>query len=273
MGTRHFFSELSWHIAEGGRRYPVFNQDEITNTPLKWLKHLLLVYVGLREIDELHKEIHRFPMTRDGLIQARKVCSTILDNSEPETILIVLKIIFQDRTMGLPNYRITAIKQIKPTFGSIELAYLNKVDELWLCKSDISRSSSNFGGRVTFRLDTTWMHDVIEIIWYTSPRMLDQCQFMDFPHLRASRRPGALSFVIDDFYVPKAFSNKQLKQNLSKDYEVALLELYKRREKIDILGDILRKNDIGEVVLEFKMDLGHFKIIDWDTNIGVRAML
>ncbi len=183
--VRHFFSELSWSICESGRHYHIFNQDELTNAPLKWLKHLLLVYVGLRAIDELQKEIRRFPMTHEGLLQAKMICSSEQIISKPGNTLIVLKIIFPDKTMDLPNYRITALEQIKPVFENIELTYLNKVDELWLCKSDISQTRSNFGGRVSFRLDTAWTQDIIEIIWYSSPRLIDEYRLMGFPYLRA----------------------------------------------------------------------------------------
>jgi hypothetical protein len=272
MKLNHFFSSLSWHITENGVKYPIFSQEEILNVPLKWLKHELLVHIGLRDIRELRNEIYRFDMSIEGLLLARKMCVDLFYGSNKEPILIVLKIIFPEQTMDLPNYRITSEKQIRKIFEVIELTYFDTVDELWLCKSNISLSKSNFGGRISFRLDRKFVNDELEMVWFTSPRMIDEHRSMGFPYLKASKSPGCLSFSVESIYIPERFGKEQFESQVIDDYRSVLLELYNLREQINAFIEILCGSSVTELVLEFKMDAGHFKIIDWDTDIEARAL-
>lgn len=274
---KRFFAGLSW--STGGRcACPVFTQDEIEHTPFKRLKHLLLVYSGLRSASNLRREILCFPMSHEGLLKAEDSCRTLLSNfhDTPKSALIVLKMIYSTMTMGLPNYRVTKEEQLSPIFAEIEKVHLGNADELWLCLSNVSLSGSNLGGRFAFRLDLVYTPEIIEIVWFTSPRMLDSYRRIDYPYpyIKASRLPGCLNFSIEDSFIPQQFSTSQtiIEKNIMQDYHFVLLQLNTHKERIANLCEILRLSHVKEVVLEFKIEDGHFQFIDWDTDAETNAI-
>lgn len=274
---KSFFSGLSWY-REAGLAYPIFTMDELEHVPMKRLKHLLLVHTGLKSLAELNKEIFRFVMSRDGLLKAQGTCLDLLGKyyGTPNSALVVLKIVFSTVTMGLPNFRVTAPEQASPVFDEIEKTYLGKADEIWLCVSNISEADSNLGGRILFRLDSLYAPEILEIVWFTSPRMLDNYRVVDYPYpyLKALRLPDSLSFAVDRLTIPDRFSANELilKQKFFQDYYFVLCQLDRRREQIVSLCKILRLSGVKEVVVEFKADSGRFQIIDWDTDAEAREL-
>lgn len=274
---KSFFAGLSWY-REASLAYPIFTTEELEYVPLKRLKHLLLVYTGLRSFAELNKEIFRFAMSRDGLLLAKETCFNLLDkyHSTPYSALLILKIVFSNITMGLPNYRVTAPGQVASAFDEIEKIYIGKASEIWLCVSNVSDRGSNLGGRILFRLDLLYAPDVLEIVWFTSPRMLDNYRVVGYPYpyLKAIRLPGCLSFVVDSLTIPDKFSANHLttKQKIFQDYNFVLHQLNKRGEQIANLCEILKLSKVKEVVIEFRVDSGHFQIIDWDTDSETREL-
>ena len=270
---KKFLSDLSWNNYETDAKLPIFHPDELSNNPLKWLKHLLLVRVGLRKFEELKKEICRITMSDDGIKQARAICTQLLSSGPENSSLIIIKIILPDTTMDLPNYRITTLESIKSTFFEIESKYFKIADELWICRSNTSSLRSNLGGRIIIPLDTNkFTDDVLEIIWNTSPRLIDQYRTLQLPYLLARRISGMLAFSIEVLFIPEEIASVETRLQLKRDFSFIAIKIYSHREQIEKFAQILGQSEAKELVLEYKLDGGSFKFIDWDTDSDTKIL-
>lgn len=277
MLLRNFFAGLVWSSPEDGFSFPVFKRDEVKNLPLKRLKHLFLVQLGLRDIVQLQKDIKQYPMSVSGIFQARKFCSEFyhdyLDNSETMTIV---KIVFANISMGLPNYRIFKYEQVEEVFEDVQNRYLNRADEFWLCQTNVSKSITSFGGRVSFPIDMEYKPEIIEMVWHASPRMLDHFNIGDYPYqyLKAIRFPGKLNFSIDILYIPSQLEDHiSIQQKMLQDFHLVITNLCFWNDRINNLCKVLLHSKVNEVVLEYKFDSGIFQWIDWDTNVETEGFL
>lgn len=270
MRIRELFFKISWGETDNEFSTPILLESELNELPIKWLKNLLLVRVGLRDINELNKEIYRFKVAVTDIIRAKQRCIDMLNDNVAKLneLMIIIKIVFSNISMGLPNYRVYSVNEVDDVFTNIIASYMGKADEIWLCRSIVSPSGSNFGGRISLRTDIQYLPENLEIIWFTSPRSLDGQDINKFPHLKAFRNPGSLAFHIDIFYIPeKHFEKQNITSVLISDYIFAVSELYRRRENVDLFRNLLQSAGVGELVLEFKVESGRFKFIDWDADL------
>lgn len=274
MNTKQFLSRLNWGDNDENF-FPVFSQEEIDNTPLKWLKHLFLVRIGLRDYQELIREIKRFAMSEQGIKLTQQASEELLNSAvKKDEQLLIIKVVFSEITIALPNYRINYVHQLDAAFSDIRQKFMQKAIELWVCLSNISRTGSNFGGRVAMDLGEMYVPEIIEVIWYTSPRILDGFQVTNYPYIKSSKFPGSMHYKIDRIQKPQQYNqDNSLEIKMMNDYRYALFELHKRNEKIREMCQVLSKNGVKELVLQFKVNNGIFTIIDWDTDKDVSGML
>ncbi len=267
--ARDFFVSLTWN-APIDMLTPVFLPREIETLPLKWLKYLLLERVGFTTTQQLEHTIHRFAPS--NLNAARERCYSLLASPKYSTYrsLIIVKVVFFDQAGQLPNFRITAPNDIEVIFESRLQPFLHKAHEVWLCESDIAESGVNFGGRLAYSLGDLYQNSLIEIVWYSSPRRIEEYKSkrFHFPYLRAHNVPGTSQYVIDTLDIPPKYQiMARREQELIADYHWVLQSIYRHRESQQRLEAILHRANARELSLEFKASNGRFSIIDWDTEV------
>lgn len=276
---RKFFSKLRYsenidiqtdhHQSTDG--YPVFSTVELNKLPLKWLKYLLLARLGLRSMQGLKQDIHRFPIT--GWILAKEYCDGLLTIAKKDeiTVLLVVKLIPMDRAGQLPNFRITSLDHLNQTFEALKSSLSPEYQEVWVCQTIIDHNTSSFAGRLTIPGHKNYSASWLEIVWFTSPRMLESVDWdnSSFPSLRSFRAVDGFRFQIEKFHIPQntIFGYEGTHQRCLQDFMWLKYKIAEYKEKIDALEAIVAAAGAKELCLEFKVDNGQFRFIDWDTEV------
>lgn len=243
----------------------IFNELEIRNEPLKWLKYELLFQLNLLPKKEI-RNVRRFKMT--DLKLAYHACLDDFRQYRGIPTLIIIKIIFMDRAGQLPNYNLDSIDRVEEAFSNIVRLYgKDHSCEIWFCRS----LGLKLSGRMTFFETSLMASDLLEIVWQTGPRALEHLSLdkFEYPYLRAERPAGSMGFRIQKVYLPSSSSGipPSTPAALLRDFRDVLGQFWWHRESIDILRAVLNAAGAKEVVLEFKETASHFAFIDWDTEI------
>jgi len=265
--ARRFFASLRWNHSGDDIFAAVFSESELSNMPLKWLKYLLLERVGLTSQKDLDATIHRFDLSDTD--QALNICNNLFGSKVTQgRTMAVFKAIFFDRAGQLPNYRIYSLNDVPLALKFLQ-EYRTQSQEAWICASNVDDSGSNFGGRITLPIGKNLFPSSLEIVWYTSPRKIEEFSDDTFPYpfLRASKHLPSLQFVIEKLYIPEKYLRDEIHTILLQDTQKALSSLHYLKESIEILQIILCNAGANEISLEFKVSYGKFSIIDWDTEI------
>lgn len=183
--------------------------------------------------------------------------------------MVVFKVVFFDKAGQLPNYRIYSPDNIPSALKFVQ-NYSMQAQEVWICESGVADSGSNFGGRVTLPVGENLLPSVLEIVWFTSPRKIEEFQDDNFqyPFLIASKHSPSLQFTVDKLHIPEKYLQYPgLRDNFIRDAQWVLASLHYRKEAIETLKIILSGAGAKEISLEFKSSRNRFSIIDWDTEI------
>lgn len=275
-----FFSSLCYaesneHFSNGEvvqNSYPVFNKLELENEPLKWLKYLLLARLGLRSIRKLSDDIHRY--NYDDWHLAKRECFELIIKSHllQAHILIVVKLVPMLQAGQLPNFHITSEDDINVVFDRLHSARRPEHVEVWVCQSMIDVKNTNFAGRLSFPTSKHYGVTWLEVVWNTSPRLLESIVHQEtfaYPYLRANRQVGKMCFDVNKLFIPNKYKVEFGKGATSfiKDFLWLKSQFKRYAEKIAILENILASQGAREISLEFKVDNNRFQFIDWDTEI------
>ncbi len=265
--NRKFFSSLRWDYSQRDLIIPVFLPSEIKNVPLRWLKNILLERVGLTTKKELDNTIHRFSIKE--ISKAEDECYLLFEELSHRfgNILIIAKIVFFDQTGGLPTYQIRSTMDIQPAFKFAE-DYSSRADELWLCWASEKGVNSNYSGRITFPIE--YSPNILEIVWYGSPRIIEEFQENNFPYpfARAHKESNSQQFIIDHIYIPDRYSfTPNIRTRIIKEIQWALISIHRYQEAIKRLKTVLYGAGVKEVCLEFIVRSGKLAFTDWDTEI------
>jgi hypothetical protein len=281
---RNYFASLRYPAFgdEGqltfGRRpvvtgHPVFTQSELASEPLKWLKYVLLGRLGLRPLEELAQDINRYPINRWRSAQAR--CKALLAKAHQRQLstLIVVKLVPMDKAGQLANFRISHVKEIEGAFKSA-LATRSPVDvEIWLCQSVIEIGGTNLAGRLTLPSLNSLAPSYIEVVWYASPRLLENINLSTFPYpyLFAVRQPGQLVHRVKILHIPSKYRspNRAVSARFLENFRWLEAQVASHKDKIATVELMLQAAGANEVSLEFKSDNGCFRFIDWDTEVEI----
>lgn len=249
---------------------PIFSDSELQNEPVKWLKKLLLVRVGLSSMEQLSNEIHRYSSAM--LDQAEQDCIDLVDPLviDKREFMVVFKKIPPNNVGLLPNFRAYSIDDIIAYFNGLRSNHhKDSAEELWFCINTIDNTAMSLGGRLL--IPCYYAPECIELVWHTTPRFIEKLTIpeFEFPFLRGVREVGKLFFDIETLFFPLRFS-KKLSFNKNK-YLSEWLEVThhidQNKENIDLLCSILRHYGAQEISLEFCVNNGKFMFIDWDTAI------
>ena len=247
----------------------VFSDDEIANTPLKWLKRLLLTKVGLMRLDDLEHEINRFKM--EQLEVAVEECLSLARTSETlsQEFMIVVKAIPKDEAGMIPNFRIYSVEDVDKVFTEFGELYKESDREIWFCQTIVSSSARNLGGRITF--PRTFHPQYIEMVWYTSPRRIEEVLSPNFPFpfWRGKKPIGRLQYQTEIMYIPDKYRQPipQPEKKFLNDAKHTAKQIMEKREAIDWLVAILYDAGAKEVSLEFITSEEKVLFVDWDSDV------
>jgi len=233
-----------------------------------------MVRIGLTTVEELETQIHRYSLAELAL--ARTECFAIASSAAAsnKNFMIVLKVVPKDAAGLIRNFRIYSSGEVDTTLQQIE-AYCEPLNQsshqLWFCLSIIDPKTLSLGGRIT--LSGGHRPDCIEMIWYTSPRRIEEFSDVDFPFpfWRAIRPIGKLAFRTDFIHVPESFlvGYHDSIDNYLKDARLVLRNIWQHSTAIRNLCDILFNAGANEVSLEFVLNAGILTFTDWDTEHGL----
>ncbi len=278
--TREYFSNLCfvdpyslYHISFKSKpaiEYPVFTKAELNREPLKWLKYLLLVRLGLRSIKELTQTIKRYPINHWHVAQSH--CVDLLASSlqNHEQLLVVVKLVPVEKAGQLPNFQIRRLDEVEVAFTAAWKAHRPTDQEIWLCKSRVGPGTMSFAGRLCLPGRNSFGPSRLEVVWYTSPRLLENIHLssLKYPFLSAELGIGKLSFQIKKLFIPLDHSSKGLtKTQLLNEFQFLGNQIALHREKIETLQTIVEVAGANELSIEFQSNNGRFQFIDWDTEV------
>ena len=250
--------------------YPIFSSQELRNEPLKWLKYVLLGRLGLRPLDRLTEEINRFPI--ELMSEAQKQCVKVMTHAinKNQDVLLVIKLVPMDFAGQLPNFRITKLEDIASAFKAVGATKRFFDREIWLCESITEVGKLNLAGRYILP-STKSLSAILEVLWYTSPRLLEtiNLSIFPYPYLRARCKVGNMKFHVEELHIPSNLLSNQVtnEEGILEDFNWLLRNIYTFKEKINELEAVVTTAGAHELSLEFKSDNGHFRFIDWDTEV------
>jgi hypothetical protein len=280
--SRDFFASLRYVDPENINRYvfgnkpviagyPVFTSAELANEPLKWLKYLLLARLGLRPLEELTQDIQRYPFSNWQVAQSRCIDFLVKAQQHQQSSLIVVKLVPMDKAGQLPNFHISQLEEVEKVFKAVCAARQPTDVEIWFCQSTVGIGTLSLAGRLTLPGYSSFGPSWLEVVWYTSPRLLENIDLSTFPYpyLRAVRHTGQLAYRVDKLHIPPTYLSSMDTDatQFLRDFQWLGTQIASYREKIATLEAILTYAGANELSLEFKSDAGHFRFIDWDTEV------
>jgi hypothetical protein len=215
----------------------------------------------------LENEINRYPMAK--FTEAYQHCLNLAQQSDTlnQEYIIVLKSIPVNTTGMIPNFRMHSADDVTVEFNNLWDQNKGNTNEIWFCKTDVQKTSGNLAGRINYTI--TPFPEAIEIVWYTSPRRIEEAYSPNFrfPFWSAQKYLGHLQFETRTLFIPDEYLPNLSDHELLSDARQTLLELTRRQENIDTLTSILYSAGAKEVSLEFIREMGILKFVDWDSDI------
>lgn len=238
------------------------------NYPLKWIKHIMLVFWNLRNINDLQTTIHRFRI--DDYENCLKRIEQEIEHSIDKESYII-KLIYSKKFYKLPNYIINSrddLKKVKQKISSTEKC---EFCEIWYCKYN---TDSILYGRILYELNSPLpklSKSKIEMVWGDSARIIEK-----YPDINCS----FLSMESENMYdykILRAIYNDRYPDEIHETANSVLKKLYSYNKYIIDFCNFLEQCGCMYVSVEFayKKD-GNLTIIDWDSNddiLGIKKFM
>ncbi|MFA5832126.1 MAG: hypothetical protein WDA22_01495 [Bacteroidota bacterium] len=229
--------------------------------PNKWKKYQLLSQFGLTSSSYLERAIKRY--SKDKLHKVAKYVSTIFLDNITNSKIAIIKFVTLDGYGQLYNLRVSSPTSVVDLKKKIQKITSIDVIEYWVCSVNVEKNKGNFSGRYLIDFTNTLV-EVIEIIWWTSPRMLEgNLENKNFPYARLRREDGQLQFKIEQTII----SNYENLDTVDvRNCMYAVIELINRqKDKLYAFCETVQSTDLTIVSFEFKFEKGTGRFIDWDT--------
>ena len=230
--------------------------------PEKWRKYSLLALFGLTTEDELLSTITRYPWKERALVGPR--LSEMLASSQPNSLLIVVKLVPLYLGRQLPNYRVNQPEDL----AGLDEFILNTpghFSEVWHCTTAVDASVFSASGRIAFR-PGGMPNQVVEQVWRCSPRMIELFGQADFPwpYARASRSSWGWRWRAEQLFVPRGdpLSLRDVQDGLSR----AMKAIQDKHEILEAFVEAIEACGISSHSIEYKVVGEHLSVIDWDTS-------
>lgn len=230
-----------------------------SNSPMKWIKHMVLCYFKLRDKKELRNTIHRFSIKNyeDCLASVEKELNEKSDST------YVIKMVYQKRFYKLPNYLISNELDLLQCRHQIQNSLTNQFSEIWYCANDSSDIRAY--GRILMHLNELFPQRVsrkIEIVWDKSARVLEKYPDLSCTFVSVTTEGWGTKYKIDEL-----ITAKKSMQEIASTVDIILGILPKYYNDITDFGMYLRENGCLYLCLEFSfLNPDDFSFIDWDSD-------
>jgi len=231
--------------------------------PLKWKKYLKMAEYNLTSIEELKKQIFRFPV--DNI--ENFFCTLKKEIQQYEKIiyknLFVIKLVKNDAFFMLPNIRIHDLNEFNSLYNKLTKNYLNLFDEIWFCKTLVDDSVFSVAGRFCVYGTDRCSAQIVEQLWNRSPRLIEtMSDKTDFAYVRAERVEWARRYKILKLHTAAELTEEKI----INQFNYSMLEFEKQREKLELFILYLQSFGLEIISIEYKIVNGVISFIDWDTN-------
>lgn len=228
--------------------------------PMKWKKHLILVEFGLRTIEDLESDIHRFSNTKQNELIEELKWNLEQDEKKHEKSLYIVSLIPIEEYYKLPNMLIEKKEDLKKLN---DRSISKNCSEIWFCKKILDEEKNHFVGRISIKNTWNSNQQVVEQVWNGNHRNIEKWNDNSkVDYLRASRDGWARRYQIDCIHA----ENNELREKINNQFIEAIKEIECHREKIETFINYLKSKEIHEICLEY-MNTNHgIKFIDWDTS-------
>ena len=230
--------------------------------PLKWEKHLVLPMFGLRTMEDLENEIHRYSFQN-----IQKMVEDIkLDIQQEENSLYTISLIKVNQLRNLPNVNITKKEELEDFYK--QYSQRQEFSEIWFCKKKNHENQVFSIGRISFDTRDILQDmntQILEQVWNTNHRDIEKYNDKyDKAYLKAKRKDWNMRYKIEDLKLPKTGEFEQ--QQMISQFMEAVKQIEIKREKIEQLSKFLKQLGINEFSLEYLLQEGKFLFIDWDSQ-------
>lgn len=222
--------------------------EEISN---KYKKHLLLVLFGFKSQEDLDAEL-----TRYSIHDIEKLEQDILEKFkiDQKSKSYLISLIPRNKALKLPNRTISTPEDL---IGLKEFIQANpNTMEIW----QFEKANDGIIGRFVINSDD---EQILEQIWSPNHRQLENYNSnSDIPLIRASRQRWYTRYSIDNARNIPVSS----KEDYMQSFFLAIQEIERNREKIEIMQEIFLKYGVNQLSLEYRLDNRGFSFIDWDSS-------
>ena len=232
--------------------------------PLKWKKHLILPMFGLRTMEDLKNEIHRYSFL--DIPQMIEDIQSDMVQQKREQSLYTVSLIKKEQLRGLPNVSITTQSELEDFYK--QYAQSKEFSEIWFCKKKNNPDQMFSIGRISF--DTRDVVEdiytqILEQVWNTTHRDIEKYNGKyEKAYLKAKRRDWNMRYHMETLKLPK--QEEISKEQMISEFMQAVKEIERKREKIEQMAMYFKKLGINEFSLEYLLEEGKFLFIDWDSQ-------
>ena len=141
--------------------------------PAKWAKFRLLGSMGLTDPRLIESEVRRYQSEEweRMMVEIRRDMSGVVERGE--LYLYVVKLVPQLATRQLPNFRMRCAADVDRVSATLRAMSLGSFAEVWWCRTRVDRSVTSVGGRLRLGTGDVCLEQVIEQVWFESPRVLE----------------------------------------------------------------------------------------------------
>ncbi|HVT60833.1 MAG TPA: hypothetical protein VHR45_20850 [Thermoanaerobaculia bacterium] len=231
--------------------------------PAKWLKYLKLVEYDLISVDELKRDVFRYPVGRVHYVREELRRALREDQKRGARNLYVLKLVRLNQVGRLPNLRVTSEEDLDEFEAFVK--QLSSVHEVWYCRTRIDPGVFSVAGRISICYRNLPRAHLIEQVWRCSPRLIETFgSNFPYPYARASRVSWGRHYDIECWHRGGSlYAIASVAQE--GEFLRSLLTIERKRKSLERFLDMIEGMMIESVSLEYKIVGSELSIIDWDT--------
>jgi len=238
----------------------------ISSNTQKWRKWLLMEAIGLTPVGFRENEVKRYLSTEiDHVIRYLYKTFAAHQSANAQTdLLVVVKPIDSTAFGQFPNIRFRSLDELPFASREIRSHITPAACELWVCKTQLDYLPGTFAGRYLVHLHPV-REEVIEIVWWESPRLLNSIAINDTPnpYLMSKRAAGQKVFRIGYFHpgIQRALTRDESEGCVQLLYQ----HLLRHETALTAFESLVESCNLSHYNIEFKFTRGFGVNIDWDT--------
>lgn len=252
----------------------------------KWQKWMLMEGLSLTPPGFRDREIRRFAASNVSGVM--KHLRQLFDRAAASPLLLIVKPINDSSFGQFPNVRVTDRTDLSRAESEVRSVVRSDTRELWVCATAIALSPLTFAGRLLSR-SSPLRHEVIELVWGDSPRILNTIVRREpgtagaskdagaqwgggsevAAYARAERGPGEFSFRLTELRP----GTLRISPIDAAECLGCVREHFRRAaDAVEVFEALVERAGLTAYSMEFKFTNGHGVMIDWDTPADGRVL-